>query len=409
MTAPLASDPVSKTRTVPEPRAPQTRQPAISSPRCLSSRTGRSSLDPHPVQWPAFALPMRPAPGAQLGFVRRNVHAVLDDRFLILVGEGGSFAEDEPGALAAGLARAQPDDATLGCRRAEDVDSTAALARTDLEDRRVAVGAVSCAGELDVWALIREAGEGALSGSQEEVVAGRQRRWCRPGLEPRWRARNHGRQSRTRIRILAKDRAGDIVERLSARQPEYLPQRRQGLLVREPAAAVAVEPTAACDTSSDVSRAATACSRCERPQKGPAGASTRVAKIRSCREGSSCDPLEGLAEQVRRELGDCTGIRPPTVAEVAMHWMTAFRCDPVADPAQQHRDLGALAAVVHVRLVDDDEPPFRVLAGREQVHVERAQQQVLEHGVVGQQQVRRRPLASPAGSAARWAASAHRC
>ena len=63
--------------------------------------------------------------------------------------------------------------------------------------------------------------------------------------------------------------------------------------------------------------------------------------------------------------------------------------DAFAEPAQQHADLLGLRPVVDVRLVEHDEPPVAAVLSLEQFHVGRAEQQVLEHRVVGEQQVRR--------------------
>ena len=118
------------------------------------------------------------------------------------------------------------------------------------------------------------------------------------------------------------------------------------------------------------------------------------------REGQAHRPhdvvlLELLVEQVAGELDErgvvllrAEGRRRREVVEPAL-----LRADhAVAQPAQQHRDLGAIGAVVDVGLVERDEPPVRAGVAVEEGRVGGPEQQVFEHREVGHEDVRR-PLA----------------
>ena len=111
------------------------------------------------------------------------------------------------------------------------MDGAAPLARTDLEDRRVAVGAVCVPGQLDVRALGRQAGERAFGGPQEQVVARRERRGA-VGSAQGTAELDHRGQAGTGLGVVPEQDAGDLVEGLRP-SGERSAQGGQRLLVQQ--------------------------------------------------------------------------------------------------------------------------------------------------------------------------------
>ena len=115
------------------------------------------------------------------------------------------------------------------------------------------------------------------------------------------------------------------------------------------------------------------------------------------REGQAHRPhdvvlLELLVEEVAGELDErgvvllrAEGRRRREVVEPAL----LRTDDAVAQPAQEHRDLGAIGAVVDVGLVERDELPVRPGVAVEEGRVGGPEEQVFEHREVGHEDVRR--------------------
>ena len=113
------------------------------------------------------------------------------------------------------------------------------------------------------------------------------------------------------------------------------------------------------------------------------------------------DPLKALIEDLPSEAGDGREVLAPpaqgsTGGDAAQASPLAAH-HPVLQPAQQHGDLDARRAVVDVGLVQHDEAPEPPRLAVEELTILGPEQQVLQHGVVGDEDVGRRlthPLAA---------------
>src|SRR5699024_3070862 len=103
--------------------------------------------------------------------------------------------------------------------------------------------------------------------------------------------------------------------------------------------------------------------------------------------GVAVVPVERCVEEALGEGGDCARVvADGCTGGDALEFLATGH--PVTQSTQQHCQFGGLGPVVDVCLVHGDELPVPGVFAFEQVQILRAQQQVLQHRVVGQQQVR---------------------
>ena len=211
-----------------------------------------------------------------------------------------------------------------------------------------------------------QAGERALRGPGEQVVAGGQ----------------HGRSRRGRGR-------GAERHQFSQPLPGDISRAGQAGERQRPAGEQRADPAEAQSVVRRESRDARDRAVGHRNPRGPdqvlAGRVVRV-------------PRERRVEQLRREVHDrFRAVAHGGAGRDHLKRRGAFQRNRrsflmeglVLETAQQHADFLGFRPVVDVGLVEDHEPPVAAVRALEQVHVCRAKQQVLQHRVVGEQQVRR--------------------
>gem|GEM_PF-5139442 len=305
----------------------------------------------------------------------------------------------QPQDLVLGAALGQEADRrVLGRRGAHQVGVAAAFAGGELERGRVAVGAVLVAGEPDVRPLPGQAGERALGGAGEQVVARGEQRVAVGVAHPAAQGDQGGQRGggpHGAVVLSGEDPHGQVLQRLRAAVGEQGAQFPHALFGGEHPVGVAVgdavPPGGGDELGPGVGGAADrrvvgGRQRPPRPARGvgAAGGGHQVLPV-----GVGRVPLE---RRVEEQPGRERHHRLRVVADGGAGGdalQAAAGGDPVAQAAQQHRQFGGLGPVVDVRLVQGDEPPVPGVLALEQVEVGGAQQQVLQHRVVGEQQVRR--------------------
>ena len=323
---------------------------------------------------------------------------LLQGVVIVVDGDRG-VAQVQPQDLVLGAALGQEADRrVLGRRGAHQVGVAAAFAGGELERGRVAVGAVLVAGEPDVRPLPGQAGERALGGAGEQVVARGEQRVAVGVAHPAAQGDQGGQRGggpHGAVVLSGEDPHGQVLQRLRAAVGEQGAQFPHALFGGEHPVGVAVgdavPPGGGDELGPGVGGAADrrvvgGRQRPPRPARGvgAAGGGHQVLPV-----GVGRVPLE---RRVEEQPGRERHHRLRVVADGGAGGdalQAAAGGDPVAQAAQQHRQLGGLGPVVDVRLVQGDEAPVPGVLALEQVEVGGAQQQVLQHRVVGEQQVRR--------------------
>ncbi len=328
----------------------------------------------------------RSAPATEEGVLRPGLRDALQ-RLVVLVGGLRPVAEQQPDPGIVPLdPRREMGTAGRQFHRADQVDRSAPLAGPELEHRAGTRCADLMAAERDVRPLRGQARERALGRAGEQVIAGRQHR--PPGRVADPAAHRHQRgQPGFRALLLPEDDGGQVGEATrAARQGPA--QGGHRVLVREGRAWLAADAldqvrariVAACQllVLPRGERSPERAFRHRHPGRADQVLAAWIARL----------PLERGVEQLAGEVHD----RGRVVADRGAG-RDGLQCaapgHPVVQPAQQHAELLGLGAVVHMGLVQDQEPPVPAVDPLEQVHVRRAEQQILQHGVVGEQQVRR--------------------
>ena len=249
-----------------------------------------------------------------------------------------------------------------------------------------------------------QARERALGGPGEQVVAGRQYRAAGTVTDLRAHRDQRGERRLGAGTVRAGEHLGGQLGERPGCGGQQDAQPRHRLLVREQQRGIAVpgapRPAAAGSCAARSISAAAGigrggqgeiAGRAERPPQRPGRDVHPLRTDQVLARRVAVHPLERGVEQLGGEVrhrlrmvadGGARGDRLERRVVLAAP-------DAFAEPAQQHADLLGLGAVVDVRLVEHDEPPVPAVLSLEQFHVGRAEQQVLEHRVVGEQQVRR--------------------